>query len=253
MAPRNTRSRILIVDDCSDDVRPALLAMSAREWHVSVANDARQGLRRARLLRPDLILLDVHMPHMDGFTFCRLLREDEVTRSIPVIFLTSAGALDERLEGLQLGGVDYIVKPYEPLEVLARMRVHLRLRQNSPAVRAEGDSASETDDEMVVRAAIKFLSQNLGALPSLPDIARTVGTHDKRLSRLFREHMGMTVFACVREMRLKKSQELLSDTDMSVQEIAERLGFSSAGNFTTTFRKQKGLTPTEFREQINGQ
>lgn len=245
---------ILIVDDQPDDVSAVLRTLRAQDWKVSVSLDARQGLQRALILRPDLILLDVQMPHMDGFTFCRLLREADGARRIPIIFLTSAGSLQQRLEGLHLGGGDYILKPYEPEEVLARIRVHLQLQQQlrEPAIQPVDASSGLDEDKLLLRAVTRTINQNLGELPSLADLARRVGTHDKRLSRLFREHMGTTVFGYVRELRLRKSQELLGDSDMSMQDIAGWVGYTSACNFTTAFRQKTGITPSQFRQQAKG-
>jgi len=242
---------VLIIDDKPDDVRAILRAMRLEDWKVSASHDARQALQRALILRPDLILLDVQMPHMDGFTFCRLLREADGMRRTPIIFLTSAGSLADRLEGLQLGGVDYVLKPYEPAEVLARIRVHLQLQQQLQELATPSPASVKgvSEDQMLLRAATRIISQNLGDLPSLVDLARSVGTHDKRLSRLFRQHMGITVFAYVRDLRLRKSQELLVDSDMSVQDIADWVGYTSACNFTTAFRQKTGVTPSQFRQQ----
>lgn len=248
---------ILLIDDSPEDVRPVLLALRNQGWRISTSHDPRQGLQRALVLRPDLILLDVQMPHLDGFTFCRLLRESEATKHTPVIFLTSASSLEQRLEGLQVGGVDYVLKPYEPLEVLARMRVHLHLHLQS---QSRSDTSADDDQTATassgppqLKAAVRLINQNLAELPSLLELARKVGTHDKRLSALFREHMGSTVFAYVREARLRKSQELLSDSEMNVQDIADLVGFSSACNFTTAFRQRLGMTPTQYRQKARGE
>ncbi len=240
---------ILVVDDQPDDVREVLRAMRAEDWKVSVSHDPRQALQRALVLRPDLLLLDVQMPHMDGFTFCRLLHEADPGRRVPVIFLTSANSLEHRLEGLQLGGVDYVIKPCDPREVLARIRINLQLQYRDSA---PGDSAVEPtsdQDQLLVRAAQRIIEQHLADMPSLPELARKAGTHEKRLSRLFREHLGTTVFAHVRELRLLKSQELLSGSDMTVQDIADWIGYTSAANFTTAFRLKLGVTPSQFRQQ----
>lgn len=242
-------AHILVVDDSPDDVRAIVQLLRAQNYQVSIANDARQALQRAVVLCPDLVLLDVHMPHMDGFTLCRLLRETEAVATTPIIFLTSAGSLNERLEGLQLGGVDYIIKPYSAEEVLARVRVHLQLQFRGLPTELGPLSSAQQDDELLLRAACRLIQQNLDQLPPLVELARKVGTYDKRLSRLFREHLNMTVFAYAREMRLRKSQELLSDSNMTVQQVATRVGFNSAANFTTAFRTRIGMTPTQYRQQ----
>lgn len=244
---------ILVIDDSPEDIRSLLAILRAQPWRLSIAGDPRQGYQRALALRPDLIVLDVRMPGMDGFTLCRLLREAPATQRTPVIFLSSASTVEERIEGLNLGGVDYVLKPFAAEEVLARIRIHLQLAWRDEVVApVEPAPAMQDPDQVMLRAAMRFIVQNLGELPSLAEIARKVGTHDKRLSSIFREHLGTTVFAYVREARLRKGQELLADSRLSVQDIAELVGFRSACNFTTAFRERQGLTPSQYRQQAQG-
>ena len=244
---------ILVIDDSPEDIRSLLAILRAQPWRLSIASDPRQGYQRALALRPDLIVLDVRMPGMDGFTLCRLLREAPATQRTPVIFLSSASTVEDRIEGLSLGGVDYVLKPFAAEEVLARIRIHLQLAWRDEVVaRVEPAPAMQDPDQVMLRAAMRFIAQNLGELPSLAEIARKVGTHDKRLSSIFREHLGTTVFAYVREARLRKGQELLADSRLSVQDIAELVGFRSACNFTTAFRERQGLTPSQYRQQAQG-
>ena len=244
---------ILVIDDSPEDIRSLLLILRAQPWRLSVASDPRQGYQRALALLPDLIVLDVRMPGMDGFTLCRLLREAPATQRTPVIFLSSASAVEERIEGLSLGGVDYVLKPFAAEEVLARIRIHLQLAWRDEVVAPVEPTPSMQDpDQVMLRAAMRFIAQNLGELPSLAEIARKVGTHDKRLSGIFREHLGTTVFAYAREARLRKGRELLADSRLSVQDIAELVGFNNACNFTTAFRERQGLTPTQYRQQAQG-
>lgn len=249
--PANYVPQILVIDDVPEDIRSLLTLLRAQPWRLSLATDARQGYQRALALRPDLILLDVRMPQMDGFTLGRLLREAPATHRVPIIYLTSAGSLEERLEGLSLGSVDYVLKSCEPQEVLARMRIHLQLAWRESAVMPVHSTAeSSTPDELILRAAMRLIGQSLDQLPSLADLARKVGTHDKRLSTIFREHLGTTVFAYVRDARIRRAQELLADSTMSMQDIAELVGFRSACNFTTAFRERQGITPSQFRQQM---
>lgn len=242
---------ILVIDDTPEGLKLLLQQIRAQGWRLSLASEARQGLQRALALRPDLILLDVHMPQMNGFTLCRLLRESPASRDVPVIFLTSAGSLEERLEGLELGGVDYVLKPFEPAEVLARMRVHLQLARRARSAQPAQEQSDVVDaEQLILQAALRLIAQELADLPQLADIARKVGTHDKRLSTIFRSHLGTSVFAYVRELRMRRGQELLADSGMSVQDISEQIGFRSACNFTTAFRARHGVTPSQFRERL---
>jgi len=247
----DTKPHVLIVDDTVSEIRPLLLLLQSLQWRLSFASDPQQGYHRALTLRPDLILLDVRMPKMSGFTLCRLLREAPATRTTPVIFLTSSSSLEERLEGFALGGVDYVLKPFEPHEVLARIRLHLQLTRRTNVVEAlPVESATPVDaDQIVLQAAMRFIAQNLDVLPSLTDIALKVGTHEKRLSGIFRTRLGTTVFGYVREARLLRGQELLLSGSMNMQDIADHIGFKSAANFATAFRERFAMTPSQFRQQ----
>ena len=109
------------------------VVLRGAKFRLTVANDGRRGYQRAVVAQPDLILMDIVMPDLDGFGACRLLKADSATRHIPIIFLTAKNAPMERLQGLQMGGVDFVSKPVLPEEVVARIRIHLN-RIHSAAV-----------------------------------------------------------------------------------------------------------------------
>ncbi|NID14767.1 response regulator transcription factor [Luteibacter yeojuensis] len=240
-------SHILVIDDAPENIRELLLALRAQPWRITLATTAEQGYHRAQALVPDLILLDVRMPGMDGFALCRLLQELPRARATPILFLTSASSAEERLEGLNHGAVDYILKSCDPAEIIARVQIHLRLSRRGDAPDAAADVAPNRDEAML-RAAMRLIGRQLSAPFTLEEIAAGVGTYDKRLSAIFRQQLGMTVFAWIREERLRKSRELLADTSLGMQEIAENIGFRSACNFTTAFRERLGVTPSEYRK-----
>jgi DNA-binding response OmpR family regulator len=242
-------SHILVIDDAPEEIRSLLQALRTQPWRVTVATTAQQGYQRAQLLAPDLILLDVRMPGMDGFALCRLLQELPRARQTPILFLTSASSTEDRLEGLNHGGVDYILKGCEPAELLARVRIHLRLAPRAEAsALAMDEAAAPTQDEVILRAAMRLIGRRLSEPFTLEQIATAVGTYDKRLSAIFRQRLGTTVFAWIREERLRKSRQLLADTELGMQEIAQAIGFCSACNFTTAFRERLGVTPSQYRK-----
>lgn len=251
MLSRNTAladAHILIVDDQPDQLRLLIDILRNAGCRISVAFDGAQAYQRALAISPDLILMDVRMPRMDGFAACRLLAETPSTCAIPIIFLSVAGELHERLEGLEIGGVDYVLKPFEPAEVLARIRVHLTRARDQGEAEAEMTASDLTGDDVIVRAAIRHLSQKLSEPPTVEELARLVGTNEKRLSRAFRDNLGQTVFEYVRHERLRVAQSLLRTTPLSVARIAEEIGFSSAANFATAFRERFGVTPSAYRD-----
>ncbi|UCJ19120.1 DNA-binding response regulator [Pseudomonas sp. MM211] len=248
----NNAPHILLIDDSPEEIRGLVVVLRQQAWQLSMASDARQGYQRALSLKPDLILLDVRMPGMDGFTLCRLLREAPATCRVPIIFLTSSAAVEERLEGLSLGSVDYVLKGCDPQEVLARIRIHLQLawRETAPE-QTQVPAEPGSDDQVSLRVAMRLIAQHLDEMPSLAELARKTGTHEKRLSSIFREHLGCTVFAYIREARLRRGQELLAESAMDIQDIADQVGFRSACNFTTAFRERVGMTPSQYRQQAH--
>lgn len=130
---------VLIVDDTPQNLT-VLGELLRPLYHVRVANSGERAMRAAHTSpRPDLILLDVMMPEMDGHEVLRCLREEEATRSIPVIFITAMSAVEDEEHGLGLGAVDYITKPFNPAIVLARVHTHLELKQARDRLSAEND------------------------------------------------------------------------------------------------------------------
>jgi signal transduction histidine kinase len=116
---------ILIVDDTPANLAVMVDCLEAQGFRVLVAQDGEEGVRRAEFVRPDLILLDVMMPGLDGFVACRRLKASAATRDIPVIFMTALADTDSKIAGFAAGGVDYVTKPFETAEVLARVNAHL--------------------------------------------------------------------------------------------------------------------------------
>jgi len=119
---------ILVVEDSPINQRQLQSLLTKQGYHVTVANHGKEALAKLEFLRPDLILLDVVMPEMDGLALCHLLKADPATREIPVIFISSLDHTTDKLSGFAAGGVDYITKPFHPSEVMARISTHLHLR-----------------------------------------------------------------------------------------------------------------------------
>ncbi|MBK9054326.1 MAG: response regulator [Chloroflexi bacterium] len=119
---------ILIVDDNPANLSVVVDYLRGHDLHIMVARDGEAGLRLAQQNHPDLILLDVLLPGIDGFEVCHRLKADEQTRDIPVIFMTIVMRTEDKVRGFEAGGVDYITKPFQHEEVLARVTTHLHIR-----------------------------------------------------------------------------------------------------------------------------
>ncbi len=127
MTPQTNTSTILIIDDTPSNLSVVMNLFEERGYRVSIAQDGAEGLQRAQLVRPDLILLDIMMPEMDGFETCRRLKANPITRDIPVIFMTALASIEHKVMGFRAGAVDYVTKPLQIDEVMARVDTHLKL------------------------------------------------------------------------------------------------------------------------------
>lgn len=124
-----TGARVLLVDDQPENLDVLVGVMEPEGYSIQVGLSGRVALDLARRVVPDLILLDVMMPGMDGFETCRRLKEDPETRDIPVIFLTAKTETEDLVKGFELGAVDYVTKPFNATELLVRVNTHLALRK----------------------------------------------------------------------------------------------------------------------------
>ncbi|ALG68153.1 hybrid sensor histidine kinase/response regulator [Beggiatoa leptomitoformis] len=123
------KGTLLIVDDTPANVSVLFSFLSAEGFKVLVAKDGKGGIQRAEYAKPDLILLDVMMPGMDGFEACKILKSQKNTQDIPIIFMTALADTVDKVKGFSLGASDYITKPFQHEEVLARVNNHLNFRR----------------------------------------------------------------------------------------------------------------------------
>ncbi|MBX3042099.1 MAG: hybrid sensor histidine kinase/response regulator [Candidatus Kapabacteria bacterium] len=120
---------ILVIDDLESNLQTAGHFLLEAGFEVSLINDGKKGIEVAKRAIPDLILLDIVMPGVNGIEVCKLLKNEELTKEIPIIFLTSMKEKEQIVEGFDAGAVDYIIKPANKYEALARIRTHLELKQ----------------------------------------------------------------------------------------------------------------------------
>ena len=150
------RATVLVVDDTPANLS-LVTSLLKDDYKVKAANSGEKALRIVQTApRPDLILLDIMMPEMDGYEVCRRLKADPATRDIPVVFLTAKTGVDDEKLGLELGAVDYITKPISPPIVMARVKNHLALKSSADFLRnkadfLEGEVAKRTAEVMAIQ------------------------------------------------------------------------------------------------------
>lgn len=241
----------MVVDDNADDRRLQTDYLRAQGYRLYAAVDGLDGVEKSRIVLPDLILMDVHMPVCDGLAACRLLKADLRTAAIPLIFLTAAGQPEERVRGLLAGAVDYITKPFDFDEVRLRVSIHLQAWRQPAGPLPEAPAVSSqvsNVDAIVFRAALRILHQNLAQPPDLQGLARAVGTNTRRLNEAFRQCVGVTVFDYLREIRMEEARKMLRETNLAIQVVACDLGYDNPANFATAFKERFGLSPRQYRQ-----
>ncbi len=120
------KKKILVVDDEPDVTDLVAYHLKAKGFHVETLNDATASIAKARGLNPDLVILDIMMPHLSGIQVCRILRADPKLAKVPIIFLTAKAEPHDRIEGLESGADDYLSKPFSPKELVLRVESILR-------------------------------------------------------------------------------------------------------------------------------
>ena len=162
-------SRVLIVDDVKANVDVLVQALGG-EYKLSVALDGEQAFAAIRRAPPDIVLLDIMLPDIDGYEICRRLRAAETTRELPIMFLSSLEHVEDKARGFEAGGNDYLTKPFEILEVKARVRSLLKAKAYADAVKAAAERDLRIAREIqtgLLPADIRAFIEELGELGSL--------------------------------------------------------------------------------------
>jgi PAS domain S-box-containing protein len=152
MIEENRKPRILLVDDVPSNIHILAEALEF-DYDISVATNGQEALEIVKSVPPDLILLDIIMPEMDGFEVCRQLKIIEDTKDIPVIFVTGAGDIENETVGFEMGAVDYFIKPIHPLKLRHRVKAHLELRRQKIALQDSHDHLAVVVGELEQRTS----------------------------------------------------------------------------------------------------
>ena len=187
-------SRILVVDDTPANIQVLSSTLKAKGYQISVATNGRQALEVVARLRPDLILLDVMMPEMDGFETCRRLKESAATNDIPVIFLTARTETTDIVQGFEVGAVDYVAKPFNAHELLARVNTHLTMDQLRRSLAGKNTELARAH-ELVRRAFGRYVSEEVAASILQSPEGLEMGGEEREVTILMSDLRGFTALA----------------------------------------------------------
>lgn len=215
MLPRNKKQTILIVDDNVTNLKVVMDYLQAYSFEILIARNGMDGLESAQIAHPDLILLDVQMPGLDGFEVCRRLKANPDTILIPVIFMTALTEVKEKVYGLELGAVDYVTKPIEANELLARVNTHLRLQLLQAQLQQYNEQLEEQVQERtaVLEEEIIRRKQQEAEKEILFQAMTQQSEHLRHLTQLFlenqqRQQQGLTQTL---QEQVQQQMELLQD------------------------------------------
>lgn len=154
MIEHDPKGLILLIDDEENNLSVTTEVLKQQGYRCLIARDGYAGIERATLAQPDLILLDVRMPGIDGFETCRRLKTNEAIRDIPVLFMTSMADLPHKVTGFEVGGVDYLTKPIELPELLGRVNAHITIRRQQKLIEARNRELQEALDQVKVLSGL---------------------------------------------------------------------------------------------------
>jgi adenylate cyclase len=187
-------SRILVVDDTPANIQALAAILKDKGYQISVATNGKQALDAVARVQPDLILLDVMMPEMDGFETCRRLKAAEQWRQIPVIFLTARTETADLVQGFELGAVDYVAKPFNAHELLARVNTHLTLDELRRSLAAKNAELARAH-ELVRRAFGRYVSEEVATSILHSPEGLELGGEEREITILMSDLRGFTALA----------------------------------------------------------
>ncbi|WP_091134277.1 adenylate/guanylate cyclase domain-containing protein [Microvirga guangxiensis] len=202
------RPLILVVDDIEENIEIVRVRLEAQGYEIATAANGREALEQTGRLRPDLILLDIMMPEMDGIEVTKKIKSDEALRAIPIILLTAKSTIKDVVAGLDAGGDDYLTKPFEPATLVARVRSLLRIKTLYDTVQAQAAELSilnrdlETRVEQQVQELERLRDLRRFLPPQVADMIASKGNnaeilkhHRREIVVLFCDLRGFTSFA----------------------------------------------------------
>lgn len=244
---------LLVVDD-NKDIRKYIRSVFSGEFQVLEAVDGQEGLNKAIVHVPDLVICDLMMPVLDGFGFCKLLKANEATSHIPVIMLTAKATVESRIEGFDLGADEYLTKPFNTGEIKARVNNLIRQREllrekfDLKVISINpGEIKLRASDEVFVEKIKNIIENNLGDNGfDLTRLSDELSMTSEQLRRKLKAITGLKPIEFIRKYRLRKAALMLKQKTGSVSEIAYQVGFESLSYFSKVFQEEYGSLPSEF-------
>ena len=246
---------VLVVED-NTDVREYIRDALKETYHVEEASNGEQGFRKAEKIIPDLIVSDIMMPKMDGYEMTKKLRQDGKTSHVPIILLTAKSDKDSKLEGLGLGADDYLIKPFDSDELLARIKNLIETRKmlqekfgagTSVLHREERPKLSCLDEQFLNRVLVVIDEHISDEDFSIEEFGQDVGMSRSQIHRKLKALTGKSTSLYLRTVRLAKAKQMIEAKKGNISEISYQVGFSSPAYFSRCFKEEFGVAPSEIK------
>lgn len=244
-------NRLLLVED-NIELRNYLKNELMQDYKISTANNGVEGIELAKTILPDIIITDVVMPEMNGFEFCKLIKNDIQTSHIPLLMLTAKTRVDDRIEGIGLGADAYMIKPFDMRLLKLRLSQLITSRKLifdkyfSKISGAEENANAVPIDKEFIQKVLTYINDNI----SDPDLnvealASQLNLSRSQLYRKIKTLTGQTVNQFLRNVRLERAKQILETGSSNVSEVCYKVGFSSPSYFTKCFKAHFKVLPTE--------
>ena len=248
------RYKLLVVED-DKEIRKYLREILGREYRVLEAEDGLQGLELVIKELPDCVISDVMMPEMDGIELCKKIKTNEKTCHIPVILLTAKTAIEQRIEGLEVGADSYIPKPFNVTHLRTRVRKLIELRRSikekyegKHELREEDIKIKSVDEKMLEKIDQIIKEQISDPNLSVETLSRQIGVSRSQLQRKFKQLTNQNPSDYLKTARLRYAASLLVTKNLSISEVTYEAGFSSLSHFSNSFRDFYGMSPSRYVE-----
>lgn len=248
------RKRVLVIED-NPDLRSFLQNELKNHYEVETAENGMAGVDLSLKNPPDLILSDVMMPEMDGIELCKKIRDITDLSHIPIILLTAQTGEAHYLQGIESGADEYFSKPISVPKLIARIENLLQSRLRLHELFAEQivlepqKIAVLPSDQRFLQNAIRIAEENMQTEAfDVEAFASQMAVSRSTLNRKIKAITGTSPKAFIRSMRLKRAAHLLASSDFPINEIFFQVGFYDASNFSRIFKKEFGVTPSQYRE-----
>lgn len=251
----DSRPTILVVDDDTEIINYMRLLFS-QDYRLITCLDAETALEEMRAEEPNIVLSDVAMPGKDGYELCQEIKQDIQLCHIPVILVTAKITAENQVEGLNVGADAYVTKPFDPAVLSAliqsqlknRQRVHKLLTKATTTDEEGVDNALSEQDKHFMEELYKLMEEELSN--SELDVTRITKMLYISRTKLYYKIKGLTGETpsnFFRTYKLNRAAELLKSGKYTVSEISDKCGFSTQSHFSVVFKKQFGVTPSEYR------